>query len=105
MPVVHLSPQEMESFADSARQDPAVAKLQEITVDYATSKGGLVLEFWRLHMGRFFGVPIMMGIDDAAGRLDQPVSTIRRLHRESQEEISKLWMATPEYRASEFAEP
>ena len=57
MTVVKLSSEEMRAFAEEDARDPAIAKLKELSVRYATEAGGVTLAVWRLAQGQFFGLP------------------------------------------------
>lgn len=102
MPVVHYSPAQLQDFERSAAKDPAIAKLHEITVQYATAQGGTVLEFWKLHMGRLFGNPWFMTVDECAKRLNMPVSAVLPIAEASGKAIHARWQATPEYQRSDY---
>jgi hypothetical protein len=51
-------------------------------------------------MGRLWGIPIMMTIDDAAQRMNISVSRAQKIYENSIEAIRPEWEASPEYRIS-----
>lgn len=104
MPIARLSQEEMDAFAKADADDPAITRLYELTVEHAQEKGGEVLEFWELHMGRLFGKPWMMTVDEVATRLDLPISAAAKIQEDSNAEILPRWYATPEFADSPYRE-
>jgi hypothetical protein len=51
-------------------------------------------------MGRLWGIPIMMTIDDAAQRMNISVSRAQQIYDDSIEVIRPEWEASPEYFSS-----
>src|SRR3954454_8933723 len=104
MTVVNLSPAEMKGFEASAAANPGIAKLYELIREHATQKGGIVLDVWRLHLGRIFGEPIMMTPDEVAKRLSLPLSTVTGIIEGTRKAVRPEWLASAEFRASPFAD-
>lgn len=104
MTIVRLSESEMRGFEQSAEEDPAIKRLNQLTVEYAQKQGGITLEFWKLHMGRLFGLPWMMTVDECAKRLRLPISQLKSIAIESEYAIAKRWEASAEYQRSEWPE-
>ncbi len=104
MTVVNLNPRQMQDFDDSRARMPAMAKLYEFEAAAARQQGGFVLEVWELHQGQLFGKPWMMTLDEVAKRLSVPVSRVADAVNTVDGEAVPRWKATPEYRASEFAQ-
>jgi hypothetical protein len=84
MTVVTLSKSDLQAFEESLKQNPELAELQRLTVQYAEERGGLTLAFWRLHQGQMFGEPVMMTTDECAKRLRVPVSALSAIYEETQ---------------------
>jgi len=103
MTIVHHTPEDMKAWRKSWAQDPAIAKLYELTVRRATEQGGLTLKVWKLHMGQIFGEPVMMSSDEVARRLKLPLSDVMRVIEDTNAHVVPAWKATPEYRASHYA--
>lgn len=103
MTVVHHTPQDMAAWRASWDRDPAIAKLYEFIVDYATQRGGLVLAVWKLHMGQIFGEPVMMTPDEVAKRLKLPLSDVTKIIADTDAFVRPRWKGTREYQSSQFA--
>jgi hypothetical protein len=104
MPVVHIDPAELAALGGKLSDDPAVAKLYELLKGEAEGRGGATLAVWKLHMARLWGEPLIMTSDEVAKRLRLPVSDVAAMIAETKGAVREDWMATPEYRASRFAE-
>jgi hypothetical protein len=70
MTVVRFTEQDMEKWREADRQTPRTRKLYDLAMAHAEQEGGQTLEFWKLHMGRLWEIPVMMNIDDAAQRMN-----------------------------------
>ncbi|HEX5527080.1 MAG TPA: hypothetical protein VFX44_07770 [Solirubrobacterales bacterium] len=103
MTVVKITPEEMESLGNRLSGDPAVAKLYELIKKEAEEIGGDTLRAWQLHLGKIWGRPYVMTLDEVASRLRMPVSRVTGLIQEVQDVVRPKWLATPEYKASRFA--
>jgi hypothetical protein len=97
MTVVRFTEQEMESWPEADRRTPRTRKLYELAKAHAEQEGGQTLELWKYHMGRLWGIPIMMTIDDAARRMNIPVSLAQQIYDNSIEAIRPTWEASPEF--------
>ena len=97
MTVVRLTDHEMAAFQAADHRNPGVSKLYELIVDYAKDQGGIVEQFWRLHMGRLFGEPMMMTFDECAQQLDLPLSEVEQIFARSRQAVLARWKQTPEY--------
>jgi len=62
----------MAFFASRRSDEPAVIADNKIRA-YAEERGGATLEYWRLSLGRIWGIPIMMTADEVAQRLGRSV--------------------------------
>lgn len=98
MAVVRFTDAEMEGWRDADRRAPRARKLFELAKAHAEGAGGQTLELWKLHMGRLWGIPVMMGVDDAAQQMGISVSRAQRIYDGSIEAIRPEWEASPEYR-------
>jgi hypothetical protein len=100
MTVARFTEQEMENWREADRKTPRTRKLFDLTKAHAEQEGGQTLELWKLHMGRLWGIPIMMTIDDAAQRMNISVSRAQQIYDNSVEVIRPEWEASPEYHIS-----
>jgi hypothetical protein len=103
VPVVRITPAEIEELAGRLSTDPAVAKLYELTKEHVEREGGLTLAVYKLHLARLWGEPFVMTSDEVARRLQLPVSRVTEIMTEVQNAVRPMWLATPEYRSSRFA--
>src|SRR5262249_30952061 len=83
MGVAHLSPDEMAYFSDSARRYPPAVLADQRLREYAERVGGLTLRYWQLALGRVWGQPYMMTVDEAASRLGLPISQLQAIDDET----------------------
>lgn len=74
-----------------------MAKLRDLTVDYVTAQGGLMLEVWRRYMGYWFGTDAMMTIEDVACELRVPYQLALNIVRSTDAVIIPRWRRTPEF--------
>lgn len=102
MVVTHLSDEELDAFKASARDNPAVAKLNELEIAHVTEVGGIALDVWRLYQGVIFGDPIMMSADEVASRLELPVSEVEGIIEDVNAAVRPAWRETPEWKDSPF---
>ena len=100
MTVVRFTEQEMENWREADRKTPRTRKLFDLAKDHAEQEGGQTLELWKHHMGRLWGIPIMMTIDDAAQRMNISISRAQQIYDNSIEAIRPEWEASPEYHMS-----
>jgi hypothetical protein len=100
MTVARFTEQEMENWREADRKTPRTRKLFDLAKTHAEQEGGQTLELWKLHMGRLWGIPIMMTIDDAAQRMNISVSRAQQIYENSIEAIRPEWESSPEYRVS-----
>jgi len=103
MAVVKLDPEEMKALDGRLSADPAVAKLYALLKAEAERRGGKTLAVWKLHMGKLWGVPVVMTSDEVAKRLRMPVSTVAKHINSVTDAVRNDWKATREYQASDFA--
>ncbi len=82
MGIVNLSAEEMESFRNRSPDEPSVLADQKIRA-YAERTGGLTFEYWRLAMGRIWGDPYMMTVEEVAKRLNRPVADLKAVIEET----------------------
>ncbi|MGQ0481761.1 MAG: hypothetical protein ACT4O0_12160 [Pseudonocardia sp.] len=87
MGVAHLGPEEMAYFTDPSQRDPRAVRVEEQLRGYAERVGGLTLEYWQLALGHVWGRPHMMTMDEAAKRLDRPISELRRIDEQTNEAL------------------
>lgn len=97
MTVVRFTEEEMSNWREADRRTPRTRKLFELAKAHAEQEGGQTLELWKNHMGRLWGIPIMMTIDDAAQRMNIPVSRAQQIYDDSIEAIRPEWEASPEF--------
>ena len=97
MTVVRFTEQEMENWREADTQTPRTRKLFELAKAHAEREGGQTLELWKYHMGRLWGIPVMMTIGDAAQRMNISVSRAQQIYDNSIEAIRPAWEASPEY--------
>ena len=100
MTVVRFTEQEMENWREADAQTPRARKLFELARAHAEQEGGQTLELWKYHLGRLWGIPVMMTIDDAAQRMNISVSRAQQIYDNSIEAIRPEWEASPEYQIS-----
>jgi len=96
--IVRLTDHEMAAFRAADERNPGVARLYELIVEHAKDEGGVVERLWRLHMGRLFGAPLMMTLDDCARELDLSRSDVEHIFQRSRRVVLARWEQTPEYR-------
>lgn len=99
---VSLSEEELRGFAESEAKDPAIAKLYSLEREFAETRGGRILDVWKLSHGRIFGLPWMMTLDEVARRLGITEEEANAAAAEVTHAVIPLWHATPEYRASRY---
>ena len=99
---VSLSEEELRGFAASEARDPAIAKLYELEREFAETRGGRVLDVWRLYQGRIFGLPWMMTLDEVAKRLGIADAEVNAAAAELRAAVGPLWYASAEYKASPY---
>lgn len=87
MGVAHLSTEEMAYFSDPSQRDPRAVRAEEQLKDYADRTGGLTLQMWQLMAGHVWGEPRMMTMDEAAKRLNRPLSDLQRVHEQTNEAL------------------
>lgn len=97
MTIVRFTEQEMEEWREADRRTPRTRKLFDLAKAHAEREGGETLELWRHHMGRLWGIPVMMTIDDAARRMNISESRAQQIYDNSLEAIRPEWEASPEY--------
>ena len=97
MTVVRFTEQEMEGWREAHRKTPRTRKLYDLAMAHAEREGGQTLELWKNHMGRLWGIPIMMTIDDAARQMNLPMSRAQKIYDHTIEAIRPEWEASPEY--------
>jgi hypothetical protein len=101
MTVARFTEQEMENCWEADRKTPRTRKLFDLAKAHAGQEGGQTLELWKHHhMGRLWGIPIMMTLDDAAQRMNISVSRAQQIYDNSIEAIRPGWEASPEYHTS-----
>jgi hypothetical protein len=100
MTVVRFTGQEMEHWREADKKTPRTRKLFELAKAHAEQEGGQTLELWKYHMGRLWGIPVMMTVDDAAQRMNISVSRAQQIYDNSIEAVRPEWEASPEYRIS-----
>jgi hypothetical protein len=101
----HLTPDSLAEWIAAEDDDPAMAKLRELTVDYVSAQGGLTLDVWRLYMGHWFGSTVMMSTPEAARELGISESLALNIVRSTDAVIIPRWRRTPEFVRSISAPP
>lgn len=96
--VVRLGADELEGFARSGIDNPAVAKLCELTIEEAERIGGLGLEAMRLFQGQIFGEPVMMSTDEVAKRLGISEEAVSEALEPIQHAAAERWKTTDEFK-------
>jgi hypothetical protein len=104
MSVVRHTPESLARWEEADAQDPARAKLRELTVAYVTAQGGLMLDVWRLYMGPWFGEPEMMLLSEVGKRLGISEWHAENIVRATDAVVVPQWRRTPEFRDSEFGD-
>lgn len=97
MTVVRFTEREMEGWRAADRKTPRTRKLFELAKAHAEREGGQTLELWQHHMGRLWGIPVMMGVPDAAERMGISAARAQQIYDGSMEAIRPEWEASPEY--------
>jgi hypothetical protein len=98
MPIVNLSAKEMEGFAHAWAENPAAAKLNELTVQEAERVGGLGLKTMRLFRGLIFGDPVMMTLDEVAARLGVSEESVVAALDPITKAAAARWVETEEFK-------
>ena len=83
----------MSYFLDRSRRDPRALAADDDVRAYAEKQGGLTLAYWRLALGRIWGEPYMMTMDEVAKRLGRPVSELQGLVDETHAALG--WESRP----------
>src|SRR6201999_1121178 len=104
MSVVRHSPESLARWEEADSQDPARAKLRELTVAYVNAQGGLVEDVWRLYMGPWFGEPEMMLLAEVAERLGISEWHAENIVRATDAAVVPQWRRTAAVRASALRE-
>jgi hypothetical protein len=104
MSVVRHTPESLARWQEADMQDPARAKLRELTVAYVTAQGGLMEDVWRLYMGPWFGEPEMMVLSEVARRLGISEGHAENIVRATDAVVVPQWRRTEEFKASEFGD-
>lgn len=104
MSVVRHTPESLARWQEADSQDPARAKLRELTVAYVTAQGGLMQDVWRLYMGPWFGEPEMMLLSEVAKRLGISEWHAENVVRATDAAVVPQWRRTAEFRDSELGE-
>lgn len=105
MSVVQHTPESLAKWQAHAQQDPAMAKLRDLTVAYVSVQGGLMLDVWRLYMGHWFGEAQMMTLREAADRLGISEAHAENIIRATDAAVVPQWRRTDEFRASAYGQP
>jgi len=100
MTVVRFTKQEMAKWREADSRTPRARKLFELAKAYAEQEDGQTLELWKHHLGRLWGIPVMMTIDEAAQRMKIPESQAQQIYDDSIAAIRPEWEASPEYHIS-----
>jgi hypothetical protein len=104
MSVVKHTPESLARWHEADMQDPARAKLRELTVAYVTAQGGLMEDVWRLYMGPWFGEPEMMLLSEVAARLGISEWHAENIVRATDAVVVPQWRRTDEFRQSELGD-
>jgi hypothetical protein len=104
MPVVRISDDEARERGSRLSTDPAVAKLYALIKREAERRGGDTLQVWQLHMGKIWDRPYVMTPDAVAEKLDLPLSTVNGAIDGVRAAVRSEWMASEEYKRSQFHE-
>lgn len=94
------SPEQLASWIAAEEQDPAMAKLRDLTVEYVEAQGGLTLDVWRLYMGHWFASNVTMTIEDVARELQIPSRLALNIVRSTDAVIIPRWRRTAEFMAT-----
>lgn len=97
MTVVRFTDQDMREWDIADRKTPRTRKLFELAKSHAEHSGGLTLKLWQLHMGRLWGIPVMMTLDDAAKHVKIPVPQAQQVFDDTMTAIRSEWETSPEY--------
>jgi hypothetical protein len=100
MPITYYTPEQLADWIAAEEQDPAVARLRDLTVEYVTAQGGLTLDVWRLYMGHWFGGDVMMTTDALARKLGIAEQLAINIVRSTDAVIIPRWRRTPEFRGA-----
>ncbi len=97
MTVTYHTPKSLADWIAAEEQDPAMAKLRDLTVEYVTAQAGLTLDVWRLYMGHWFANNVMMTICEVADELEIPEQLALNIVRSTDAVIIPRWRRTPEF--------
>src|SRR3954451_20433964 len=98
-PVRH-TPESLARWQEADMQDPARAKLRELTVAYVTAQGGLMEDVWRLYMGPWFGQSDMMLLSEVGQRLGISEWHAENIVRATDAVVVPQWRRTVEFNES-----
>ena len=98
--IPHPTPELLAEWNAAEDQDPAIAKLRDLTVEYVTAQGGLTLDIWRLYMGHWFSTNVMMTTDAVPYELDISELLVINVIRSTDAVIIPRWRRTTEFRRS-----
>lgn len=98
--ISHPTPELLAEWNAAEDQDPAIAKLRDLTVEYVTAQGGLTLDIWRLYMGHWFSTNEMMTTNAVAYELDISELLVINVIRSTDAVIIPRWRRTSEFRRS-----
>jgi hypothetical protein len=98
--ISHPTPELLAEWNAAEDQDPAIAKLRDLTVEYVTAQGGLTLDIWRLYMGHWFSTNDMMTTNEVAYELDISELLVINIIRSTDAVIIPRWRRTTEFRRS-----
>jgi hypothetical protein len=78
-----LNDDQMQRWNDSLRFNPDWKEFWDLITQYAKSRGGLALEFWKLKAGPAFGDRNFRSIETCAQRLKVPISTLAQIQHDT----------------------
>jgi hypothetical protein len=104
MGVVRHTAESLARWHEADMQDPARAKLRELTVAYVTAQGGLMEDVWRLYMGPWFGETEMMLLSEVAARLGISEWHAENVVRATDAVVVPQWRRTDEFRQADLGE-
>lgn len=84
---VEHSPEEIRELQEMIAGRPQLARMAEVTVQYATERGGLILDCLRLLYGPWFGEPWIMTPAACAEEVGVTLETLEDLLAEIDEAI------------------
>jgi hypothetical protein len=95
--ISYHTPESLAEWNAAENDDPAMAKLRDLTVEYVTAQGGLTLDVWRLYMGHWFFRNVMMSTPEVARELGISELLALNIVRSTDAVIIPRWRRSPEF--------